>query len=68
MGGATDNDNKENEVSFVSDTSFHKMRRLSVDVVRCHHHSISSQNNNTTDLSITSSMLAAHDSNDKSLV
>ena len=67
MGGATDNDNKENELSFV-DTSFHKMRRLSVDIVRCHHHSISSQNNNTTDLSITSSMLAAHDSNDESLV
>ena len=67
MGGATDNDNKENELSFV-DTSFHKMRRLSVDIIRCHHHSISSQNNNTTDLSITSSMLAAHDSNDESLV
>ena len=67
MGGATDNYNKENELSLVSDSSFHKMRRLSVDVVRCHH-SISSQNNNMTDLSITSSMLAAHDSNDESLV
>ncbi|XP_019856985.1 PREDICTED: citron Rho-interacting kinase-like isoform X1 [Amphimedon queenslandica] len=61
---AMEDDNKEN-ASFVSTSSMDsKMRRLSIDLVRCN----SSIMSTGTDLSITSSMLASNDSNDDSLV